>query len=102
MALMPDNDNLLIHLLVWSGSVLLIAVMFMAIREMICWYLRLTPIVALLEKIERHLDNVERETLNRMLPRAERRRPGLMPDAPQLESAAVASAAPRIADQAKV
>ena len=98
----PMPDSLLVRLLVWSVSMLLIAVMFMAIREMICWYLRLTPIVTLLEKIERHLDNVERETLNRMLPRAERRRPGLMPEVPQLDAAAVAPATqPRVADQAK-
>jgi hypothetical protein len=91
------------RLLIWVVTVLLTTVIFMAIREMICWYLRLTPILALLEKIEQHLDNMEKQTLNRMLPRAERRRPGLVPEAPQLEPAAVAPAAePHVADQAKL
>jgi len=91
------------RLLIWVVTVLLTTVIFMAIREMICWYLRLTPILALLEKIEQHLDNMEKQTLNRMLPRAERRRPGLMPEAPQLEPAAVDPAAePHGANQAKL
>lgn len=99
----PIPDNTWVRLLIWSVAVLLIGVSFMAIREMICWYLRLTPIVTLLEKIEQHLDNVEKGTLNRMLPRAERRRPGLVPEARQVEPAAVAPAAePHVADQAKL
>lgn len=91
------------RLLIWVVTVLLTTVIFMAIREMICWYLRLTPILALLEKIEQHLDNMEKQTLNRMLPRAERRRPGLMPEALQVERAAAALAAePHVADRAKL
>jgi len=91
------------RLLIWVVTVLLTTVIFMAIREMICWYLRLTPILALLEKIEQHLDNMEKQTLNRMLPRAERRRPGLMPEPLQVERAAAALAAePHVADRAKL
>ncbi|MGH6702517.1 MAG: hypothetical protein ACRECG_03820 [Bradyrhizobium sp.] len=65
-------DGMYTHLMVWSLAVLLTAVIFVALREMICWYLRLTPIVALLEKVVQHLDNIEKGTSNRMLPRAER------------------------------
>lgn len=101
MAGMPEN--VWARLLIWVVTVLLTTVVFMAIREMICWYLRLTPIVALLAKIEEHLDNMERVTLNRMLPRAERRHAALVPEDPSAEPAKVARAAEsNVANQAKL
>jgi len=100
MAGMPEGPWA--RLMIWAVTVLLTTVIFMAIREMICWYLRLTPIVALLEKIEQHLDNMEKETLNRMLPRGERRRPAIMAQLSEVEPATAAVPEAHVAGHSKL